>query len=283
MASGRASIRSASSVARSASRRASSEASSLHQPLWFWPWKLFSSVGICSQVKFRREVLRVGLRRRDVHRQVVVEAGQALLEDLFGGAVVGDDVEASRAQQRDHVGLGVLTAEVAGVDHPADLRHRAVLLPQALAVLRPPVAGQQLVGAARVVRALERCPPGSRGPGRPRAAVEQLAVDAGRGVDRRVDLLEQRLAVDRLGNASRNTGVGERALQLLEVESPRSHRRAGCRSRCSDRHASRCRWRRRELRVDEVDLAGRGSRRPRCPGRSAAPSRPCSATGGSPQ
>ena len=159
-----------------------------------------------------------GIRRRrlDEHAEVVVQRGEPLLEQRVGVRVVGDDLEAGLvASQRQHQGLGVLTALVAGVDRPPDRGDGAVLGPVAVGALGPAVLGEQRLGAGRVVEVRELGVVAPRADRRdPQAAVQQL----GAGEDRIVDGLQDQLTVDRLREGLAEDRIGERPGRLLEPQ-----------------------------------------------------------------
>ena len=92
-----------------------------------------SGSGRSAMIDGDRRVRRGGV---DVHRHVVVEGWQALLEQQAASQLSATTLKPASASPGSER-LGRLTAGVAGVDHPADLRHVAVLGPEAVAVLRP--------------------------------------------------------------------------------------------------------------------------------------------------
>ena len=107
---------------------------------------------------------RVRRRRADVHRQVVVERWQALLEHAGGVAVVGDDVEAGRRAAGDQVAPGSFSRRVLPeLTIQRIVGDDAVLGPQAVAVLLPAGVGQDLP-RRRPGRSTRRCRPRCRTP-----------------------------------------------------------------------------------------------------------------------
>ena len=162
----------------------------------------------------RREVTRVRRSGRDVHRHVVVQGWETLLEVASRVAVVCAHLEAGRVEQRNQVGLGVLATGVARVDDPADVRSGTGrrIDPVAVGTLGPTVLRQQCFGTGRVVRIGELVAVAVR------ARDDRATLQRRFATERHVNLLEERIAVDRLRERCTEDRVSERSALLLEVE-----------------------------------------------------------------